>query len=131
MKTTRFVAFVVATLLAPQLALAQWQGIKRTDLGRNDLSAPGREAIQVLVEFAPGVVAPRHSHPGEEMAYVVSGVFLYELEGRPPITLNPGDALFIPAGTAHKVTNISSGNAVELATYIVEKGKPLLIPAPQ
>jgi quercetin dioxygenase-like cupin family protein len=60
---------------------------------------------------------------------VISGVFLYELEGRPPMTLNPGDALFIPAGTPHKVTNVSSRNAIELATYIVEKGRPLLIPA--
>jgi quercetin dioxygenase-like cupin family protein len=132
MKTIRILAgaaLLAAAALAPQVALAQWQGIKRTDLGRNDLSAPGREVIQVLVEFAPGVTAPNHSHPGEEIAYVIEGVFLYELEGRPPVTLRPGDALFIPAGTAHKVTNVGSGSALELATYIVEKGKPLLIPA--
>jgi quercetin dioxygenase-like cupin family protein len=83
--------------------------------------------IQVLVEFAPGVAAPRHSHPGEEIAYVIEGVFVYELDGRPPVTLKAGEALFIPAGTPHAVRNAGSGNAVELATYIVEKGKPLLI----
>jgi len=131
MKVIRILASaaLLVAALAPHVALAQWQGIKRTDLGRNDLSTPGREVIQVLVEFAPGVVAPNHSHPGEEIAYVIEGVFLYELEGRPPVTLRPGDALFIPAGTAHKVTNVGSGSALELATYIVEKGKPLLIPA--
>jgi quercetin dioxygenase-like cupin family protein len=132
MKTIRIIAvaaLLAAGALAPQGAFAQWQGIKRTDLQRSDISAPGREVYQVLVEFEPGVIAPKHWHPGEEIAFVISGVFLYELEGRPPVTLNPGDALFIPAGTPHKVTNVSSGNAVELATYIVEKGKPLLVPA--
>jgi quercetin dioxygenase-like cupin family protein len=132
MKTTRILAIaalVAASALLPDAALAQWQGIKRTDLQRNDLSVPGREVYQVIVEFEPGIVAPRHSHPGEEIAYVISGVFVYELAGRPPVTLYPGDALFIPAGTPHKVTNAGSGNAVELATYIVEKGKVLLIPA--
>jgi quercetin dioxygenase-like cupin family protein len=131
MKTTRIIAaaaLVFAGALAPHVALAQWTGIKRTDLTRDDLSAPGREVIQVLVEFAPGVAAPRHSHPGEEIAYVIEGVFLYELDGRPPVTLKAGEALFIPAGTPHAVKNIGSGNAVELATYIVEKGKPLLVP---
>jgi quercetin dioxygenase-like cupin family protein len=131
MKTTRIIAvavLMVASALAPHLALAQWAGITRTDVTRDDLSTPGREVIQVLVTFAPGVVAPRHSHPGEEIAYVIEGEFLYELDGRPPVTLKAGDALFIPAGTPHKVTNASTGNAVELATYIVEKGRPLLVP---
>ena len=131
MKTTRNIAAAVllaASALAPHYAQAQWDGIKRTNVTRDDLSAPGREVIQVLVEYAPGVSAPRHSHPGEEIAYVIEGVFLYELDGRPPVTLRAGDALFIPAGTAHAVKNIGGGNAVELATYIVQKGKPLLIP---
>jgi quercetin dioxygenase-like cupin family protein len=128
-KTTRIMAvaaLIVASALAPHVALAQAPGIKRTDLQRHDLSVPGREVIQVLVEFAPGVVAPNHSHPGEEIVYVVEGLLEYALEGRPPVTLKAGDVLFIPAGTPHAVTNVGSGNAAELATYIVEKGKPLL-----
>jgi hypothetical protein len=31
---------------------------------RNDLSVPGREVVQVRVDFAPGVAFARHSHPG-------------------------------------------------------------------
>ena len=38
-----------------------------------------------------------------------------------------GEALFIPAGTIHAAKNVGTGNAAELATYIVEKGKPLLV----
>ena len=132
MKTIRTMAVAVLTV-ATGLALhvaqaqeAQWAGIKRTDLQRHDLSAPGREVIQVLVEFAPGVVAPRHSHPGEEIVYVVDGLLEYEVEGKPPVTLKAGDVLFIPHGTIHAVKNVGSGSSTELATYIVEKGKALL-----
>lgn len=120
-------ALLVAGVLAPHASPAQWSGVKRTDLQRADLGVPGREVFQVLVEFAPGVVAPRHAHPGEEIAYVIEGSFLYELDGRPPVTLKAGESLFIPAGTPHTVTNIGRSSAVELATYIVEKGKPLLV----
>jgi quercetin dioxygenase-like cupin family protein len=132
MKTTRIMAaaaLIVASVLAAPVALSQ-QGIKRTDLLRQDLSTPGREVIQVLVEFAPGVEFPRHSHPGEELVYVVEGVLEYALEGKPPVTLKAGDVLFIPHGTVHAVKNVGSGKAAELATYIVEKGKPPLVLAP-
>ena len=108
-------------------AVQQAPGLWRTDLQRHDLSVPGREAVQVLVAFAPGVVAPRHSHPGEEIVYEVEGSLEYRLDGKPPVTLKAGEVLFIPAGTIHEVRNVGSGKAAELATYIVEKGKPLLV----
>lgn len=129
MKTIPVIA--VAALLAggvPVLHLAQAQqpGIKRTDLQRHDLSIPGREAVQVIVELAPGVLAARHSHPGEEIVYVLYGALEYEVEGKPPVTLKAGDVLFIPAGAAHSARNVGTVNGAELATYIVAKGKPLV-----
>ncbi|MGO1069139.1 cupin domain-containing protein [Lysobacter sp. CA199] len=102
-------------------------GITRTDLQRHDLSVPGREAVQVRVDFAPGVVAPNHHHPGEEIVYAIDGLLEYRIEGRAPVTLKPGEVLFIPAGTNHEVKNVGRERAAELATYIVEKGKPLVV----
>ena len=32
----------------------------------------------------------------------------------------------VPAGVIHAVRNVGNGNAAELATYVVEKGKPLI-----
>ena len=113
-------------LLALHAAQAQAPGLTRTDLSRTDISIPGREAIQVLVGFAPQVTAPRHSHPGEELVYVVEGVLEYQLDGRRPLTVRAGEVLFIPAGVVHAVKNVGNGKAAELATYIVEKDKPLL-----
>jgi quercetin dioxygenase-like cupin family protein len=42
------------------------------------------------------------------------------------VTLKPGDVLFIPAGAVHSARNVGNTKGAELATYIVEKGKPLL-----
>jgi quercetin dioxygenase-like cupin family protein len=126
---TGVLALVIAIGSAPLVAQAQQSGITRTDLQRHDLSVPGREVVQVRVDFAPGAAFPRHSHPGEEMVYAIEGTMEYQLEGKPPATLEAGEVLFIPAGAVHAVKNIGKGNAAELATYIVEKGKPLLVPA--
>jgi len=117
---------IAGSSLAQNMAQSQQSGIKRTDLLQHDLVVPGREVIQVRVDFAPGVEFPSHSHPGEEIAYVIEGVLEYRLEGRPPVTLKAGEVLFIPAGTVHSAKNVGDSNAAELATYIVEKGKPLV-----
>jgi quercetin dioxygenase-like cupin family protein len=120
-------ALIVGSGLALYVARAQQPGIKRTDLQRHDLGVPGREVIQVRVDFAAGVAFGRHSHPGEEIVYVIEGTLEYEVEGQPPVTLKAGEVLFIPAGTIHAAKNVGSGNGAELATYVVEKGKPLVV----
>ena len=71
----------------------------------------------------------KHKHPGEEIIYVLEGSLEYQVEGKPPVTLKAGEALFIPAGTIHAAKNVGSSNGAELATYIVEKGKPLVVMA--
>jgi quercetin dioxygenase-like cupin family protein len=118
-------ALIVGSGLALDAAQAQQAGIKRTDLQRHDLSVPGREVVQVRVDIAPGAAFPRHTHPGEEVINVLEGTLEYEVDGK-TVTLKAGDVLFIPAGTIHAAKNVGSVNAAELATYIVEKGKPLL-----
>ena len=130
MKTKRII--VVAVLIAGSglalyVARAQQTGIRRAELGRHDLGVPGREVVQVRVEFDPGVVVGKHTHPGEEIAYVLEGSLEYQVEDKPPVTLKAGESLFIPAGTIHAARNTGSSKAAELATYIVEKGKPLVV----
>jgi quercetin dioxygenase-like cupin family protein len=129
MKTIRIMVvamLIVVSGLALHMARAQQTGTKRTDLQRHDLSVPGREVIQVRVDFDPGYVSPKHTHPGEEIVYVIEGTLEYQVEGKPPVTLKAGEVLFIPVETIHAAKNVGSGNGAELATYIVEKGKPLL-----
>ena len=118
---------ILGSGLAPDVVQAQQAGTKRTDLQRHDLSVPGREVVQVRVDFDPGYVSPKHTHPGEEIVYVIEGSLEYRVEGKPPVTLKAGEVLFIPSGTVHAAKNVGSGNGAELATYIVEKGKPLVV----
>lgn len=121
-------AFAVAAALAA-ISYAQQPGFTRKMLQDQDTSISDRHAVQVLAEFIPGGAAGRHTHPGEELGYVMEGTLQLEVEGQPPRTLKAGDVFFIPAGTVHDGKNVGSGPAKVLATYIVEKGKPVASPA--
>jgi quercetin dioxygenase-like cupin family protein len=110
----------------PSAAAQQAQGITRTDLQRSDLSVPGREMIQNRVELTPEAPAFRHFHYGEEIIYVLEGTMEYTIDGQDPLTVKAGEALTVPAQAVHAVKNVGSGPAAELATFIVEKGKPLI-----
>ncbi len=103
----------------------QPMGLRRTALQQHDLSVAGREVVQDRVDFDPGFVSPKHAHPGEEIVYVIDGSLEYQVEGKPPVTLNAGDVLFIPAEASHSVKNVGHGSGAELATYFAEKGKPI------
>ena len=129
MKASQIMALAVLIAgsgVALNVAESQQPGVTRTDLQQHDLSVAGREVVQVRVDIAPGVLAPNHSHPGEEIVYVIEGLLEYRLEGKPPVTLKAGEVLFIPAGVIHSAKNVGTDNGAELATYIVEKGKPLV-----
>jgi quercetin dioxygenase-like cupin family protein len=120
---------VVTLALAAIIGVgAQAPAFKRTVLQQGDLSMPGREAVTAVAEFQPGASPGRHTHPGEEVGYVIEGRVNLEQDGKPAVTLNAGQTFLIPAGTIHNATNTGSGTARILATYIVEKGKPLTTP---
>jgi quercetin dioxygenase-like cupin family protein len=105
---------------------AEQAGIRRVELQRHDLSDRGREVVQVRVEFDAGAAFGRHRHPGEEIVNVLEGSLEYVVEGQPPETLRAGEVLFIPSGVIHSARNVGRETGAELATYIVEKGKPIL-----
>ena len=113
--------------MAIGVAVQQAPGIRRTDLQEHDLSIPGRMVIQNRVELGSEAPIVRHKHPGEEVIYVLEGTLEYSIDGREPATFNPGEVLLVPPETIHSVRNVGGGNAAELATYIVEKSKPLLV----
>ncbi len=121
---TAMAALMFVGSASPLPAQPRPAGMTRTDLQRHDLEIAGREAFQARVDFAPGASFPRHTHPGAEIIYVLAGTLEYEVAGK-PVTLKGGDVLFVPAGTVHAARNIGTMPAAELATYVIEKGKPL------
>lgn len=132
MKQIHIAAFLAALLTGATVMSghAEASDIKRHEALRHDLDTPGREVVQVRVDFAPGASFGMHTHPGIEVAYVLEGTLQYSFEGKPPVTLTAGQSLYIPAGQAHAAHNVGKDNAAELATYLVEKGKPIVVPRP-
>jgi quercetin dioxygenase-like cupin family protein len=117
-------------LAAAAVVYAQPTGLTRTVLTRADVSVPGREAVVARVELAPGGRAGRHTHPGDEISYVLEGEADLLIDGQPPRHLKPGDSFVIPAGVVHDAHNTGTVPARIVGVYVVEKGKPLASPAP-
>jgi len=130
MRVATLTLLVFATAATVPGVRAQQAGFKRTVVQQRDLSVPGREVVTAVVEFQPGATVGGHTHPGEEAGYILEGTILLEQTGKPVVSLGLGQAFFIPAGTVHNATNKGSALARVLATYIVEKGKPLATPSP-
>ena len=124
-------AIRVMTMLALGIALAaQTPAIKRTVVKTGDVSVPGREAVIANVEIAPGGSAGRHTHPGDEISYILSGEGEILMEGKPPLKVKAGDGFVIPGGTKHDAHNTGAEPLRLVGVYVVEKGKPLATPAP-
>ena len=120
------VVVVAMGALGIQALNAQQQpGFKRVAIQDQDLSVPGRHAVQAKAEFDPSGAIGRHTHPGEELSVVLEGTLTLRIDGQPPRAVKAGESFFIPAGVVHAGENASKGKTVVLATYIVEKGKPV------
>jgi quercetin dioxygenase-like cupin family protein len=125
----RFAAAILAACTGLALvSQAQAPGIKRTLLQRADVG-DNRELILGMAEIAPGGATGRHTHFGVETGYVVEGGTSLDIEGETPKLLKAGDSYMIPAGKVHDAKAIGDGPSRVLATYVVEKGKPLATPA--
>lgn len=119
---------VVALCLFAVASQAQGPAIKRTLLQRADLG-DGREAIVGIAEIAPGGATGRHTHFGTEIGYVLEGTTTLEIEGEAARTLKAGDSYTIPPGRVHNAT-ANAGATKVIATYVVDKDKPLATAVP-
>jgi quercetin dioxygenase-like cupin family protein len=109
-------------ILSAQEPLKSGTVLQRTDL----LRAKGMEAILVLRELPPGGESGKHTQAGNELVYILEGSVVLEVQGKPAVTLNAGEAFSTVAGEVHNVKNASAtapGKA--LAFYVAKKGTAL------
>jgi quercetin dioxygenase-like cupin family protein len=126
----KFLCGVAAIALwSAGLAAAQQAGFARIALQTQDVCTPGKIAVQARGEFDPGFATGRHTHPGEELTYILEGQIELRIDGQPPRVVKAGETFFVPAGLVHEGINTGGGKAKVLATYIVERGQPLAPPA--
>lgn len=103
--------------------------VKRTVVGKVAVPGANYEAITAIVEIAPGFKAGRHFHPGVVFAQVTDGEFWLAPDGQPEKVYKAGEGLTLSEKQIHNEGNPSSDKWVKLvATYVVEKGQPLVQP---
>ena len=104
--------------------------VKRTVLKRVDLAgADGIEVITTLIEAEPGSSILRHTHPGDEFLYVLEGGSI-QVPGKDPVKMDAGQLVHFPRGVVHGGFTVVGDKAIKgLTTHIVDKGKPLVVPA--
>ncbi|MFM9992054.1 MAG: cupin domain-containing protein [Burkholderiaceae bacterium] len=128
MKNSHLISIALLAMASTSL-IAQQTGFSRVLLQTQDLSTPGKVVVQARAEFDPGVAAGRHTHPGEELGYVLEGQLELRIDGQPPKMIKAGETFFVPEGLIHDGINTGTSKAKVLATYVVEKGKPVATPA--
>ena len=116
--------------IAAGALLAQSPGFQRVVVTRADVSFPGHEAVIARIEINPGVNVGRHTHPGEEITYVIDGEVEVSVEGTAPHRYKSGEGFIIPSGAKHDAKNVGASKATLSGVYYVEKGKPIATPAP-
>jgi quercetin dioxygenase-like cupin family protein len=99
--------------------------LKRTEVQRGPLSISGREMVQIRTEIPVGVASGWHTHPGEEVGYIVAGTVQMEIQDQPTLILHAGDGFLIPPRVPHNATDLGPGTGQMLSTYIVEIGQPI------
>jgi quercetin dioxygenase-like cupin family protein len=119
----------LALVLFAGVIVAQNPALTRTIVTKADVSVPGREAVVARVEVAPGGVAGWHTHPGDEISYVMEGEATLMIAGQPPRKVAAGEGFVIPAGVVHNAKNDGATATKLVGVYVVEKGKPLASPA--
>lgn len=135
-RSTALLAVVTLGLALPSLAqqpapppiTAGAQNIKRTPLQKFDVPGTNYETVIGIAEVVANVNVGRHSHAGPESGYVLEGDATLLIDGQPPKELKAGDSYVVPAGAIHDAKTGPKGAKI-IATYVVEKGKPLAAPA--
>ena len=129
------IAAALTALLLGGAAFAQQQAspvapspVKRTVVGKVEVPGSNYEAVTATVEIAPGFKAGRHLHPGVVFALVTEGEFWLALDGQPEKTYKAGEQFTLPMKAVHNEGAVGATPMKLIATYVVEKGQPLVIP---
>jgi quercetin dioxygenase-like cupin family protein len=118
----------LASAQQPPAMTQQTQNIKRTPLQKFEVPGTNFETVIGIAEIAPNVSIGRHTHPGPESGYMLEGEMVLMVQGQPDKIVKMGDSYQVPSGAIHDAKTGPQGAKV-IATYVVEKGKPLAAPA--
>jgi quercetin dioxygenase-like cupin family protein len=121
---------VGATLVAGSTIVAQQPNVQRRVLLQQDLTIPGQQAVLVEVTIPAGGREGRHTHPGTLLVHILEGTMTFEHEGRSIMSYKPGESFTAEPGKIHEGSNRGTTPVRAIATFVVEKGKPLTTQVP-
>jgi quercetin dioxygenase-like cupin family protein len=121
--------FACAAVVLLALTGAASAQVKRTPLQKFDVPGTSYETVIGIAEIGPNAPIGKHTHFGPESGYMLEGEITLLIEGQPPKVVKAGESYMIPAGVPHDGKSGPNGGKV-IATYVVEKGKPLATPVP-
>ena len=119
-----------AFLMLIAVSGAQQSAARWRELQRHDIPGTALEGVTTIIEIPVGGASARHSHPGEDFGYVIEGTLVLQVDGKAPVTLKAGDVFLTERGRIHNARNIGDMTAKAVDTYVIDKGKPGVIPAP-
>jgi quercetin dioxygenase-like cupin family protein len=129
--TTKSMLIAAAAILAMVLVCGAGQSATNFhELQRRPIPGTDLEGVTTTVEIAPGATSARHSHPGEDFGYLIEGTIVLMVDGKPPLTVHAGETFFTERGKIHNARNIGTTTARAVDTYVIDKGKPGVTPAP-
>ena len=128
--TRSLLSFWAAILAMIAVCGAGQPAAKWTELPRHDIAGTGREGVTMAIDIPPGAPSARHSHPGEDFGYLIEGTIVLQVDGNPPLTVRAGEVFFTERGHLHSARNVGTTTARAVDTYIIDKGKPVVTPAP-
>jgi quercetin dioxygenase-like cupin family protein len=107
---------------------AQPAPFKATDLLKADVvGMEGIEVVVTVVEFAPRATTGKHTHPGHEIAYVLEGSGVSDVEGQAPEVRKAGTVTYIPSKKVHESRNESAKEPMKLLVFRIHpKGQPII-----
>lgn len=117
---------VAAALSAGSAALAADapQAVRQI-LQRQDVSGTDRESVIGTAVLPAGAATARHTHPGEEIGYVLTGPVLLKIDGQADRVLQAGETFAIPRGVVHQAVGVGAGEAKVVSVWIIDKGADL------
>lgn len=131
MTTTRSILISGAAIVAMiAVDAAEKPAAKFKELQRRAIPGTELEGVTTVAEIPPGATSARHSHPGEDFGYLIEGTIVLQVDGKPPITVRAGETFFTERGQIHNARNIGTTVARAVDTYVIDKGKPGITPAP-
>jgi quercetin dioxygenase-like cupin family protein len=128
--TTRLWTLFIGAAVIGMIAVSGQTPAKFTELQRREIPGTGREGVTTVAEIPPGATSARHSHPGEDFGYLIEGTIVLMVDGKPPQTVKAGETFFTARGQIHNARNIGTTTARAVDTYVIDKGKPGITPAP-